>query len=405
MLAFALGCLGGWLITVAILGRWRGRIAARIGGVVLGIELLLALGAWSIAGPGRPAVAVGQALVLLYAIRASRRELAGTAWLVGVAWPALVFLAGAFLAIPWMVLGAERAAWVPWAVAALGLGWSLGARRETVTIDVRAPADGPLRRAGLQRRRGLSGPGHAGLRVVQITDPHLGAFMSEERLRATCERAIAAAPDLILLTGDFFTFEAQGTPGVLGRALAPLRAHPHVYACRGNHDLETPATVHAGLLEAGVRLLLDEAVTVSTRVGPVQVVGLDFHWRDRGRAMRSVLVDLARPRDGLRVVLLHDPGAFRHLPKDCADLVLSGHTHGGHVGLVALGLPWTVIGLVARMPDHGMWVGNGNRLYVHRGNGHYGFPLRIGVPAEESVLELVPVRQSGQRREALEYFG
>ena len=69
-----------------------------------------------------------------------------------------------------------------------------------------------------------------------------------------------------------------------------------------------------------------------------------------------------------------------------ADLALSGHTHGGQVGLVSLGLPYTMMRAFVRMPDHGLWARGTDRLYVHRGTGHYGFPLRLGVPAEESVL-------------------
>lgn len=85
-------------------------------------------------------------------------------------------------------------------------------------------------------------------------------------------------------------------------------------------------------------------------------------------------------------MLLHDPSAFRHLPRDSTDLVLSGHTHGGQIGLVSLGLPWTFLSLFRNLPDHGLWSRGTDRLYVHRGTGHYGFPVRLGVPAEESVL-------------------
>jgi predicted MPP superfamily phosphohydrolase len=87
-------------------------------------------------------------------------------------------------------------------------------------------------------------------------------------------------------------------------------------------------------------------------------------------------------------VLLHDPGAFKHLPAGEADLVLSGHTHGGQVGLVSLGLSWTMLRVLMNAPDHGLWARGADRLYVHRGTGHYGFPLRLGVPAEESVLNV-----------------
>jgi hypothetical protein len=69
-------------------------------------------------------------------------------------------------------------------------------------------------------------------------------------------------------------------------------------------------------------------------------------------------------------------------------LVLSGHTHGGHLGLLSLGLPHTIVSAATSMPDHGLWARGRDRIYVHRGTGHYGFPLRVGVPAEESVLEV-----------------
>jgi uncharacterized protein len=90
----------------------------------------------------------------------------------------------------------------------------------------------------------------------------------------------------------------------------------------------------------------------------------------------------------LRLALLHDPGAFKHLEPGEADLVLAGHTHGGQVGLLSLGFMWTVAGFIAKIPDHGLWGQGTNRLYVHRGTGHYGFPLRLGVPAEEGILSV-----------------
>lgn len=75
------------------------------------------------------------------------------------------------------------------------------------------------------------------------------------------------------------------------------------------------------------------------------------------------------------------------VPDGAAALTLSGHTHGGQVGLVSLGLAWTILSLW-RSPDHGLWGKGRNRLYVHRGTGHYGFPIRLGVPGEESLLRI-----------------
>jgi predicted MPP superfamily phosphohydrolase len=113
---------------------------------------------------------------------------------------------------------------------------------------------------------------------------------------------------------------------------------------------------------------------------------MDFVWRGRKEHLARVCAAHPRKPDHLRIVLLHDPGAFKHLPAGEADLVLSGHTHGGQVGLVSLGLPWTMMRLFVSAPDHGFWARGSDRLYVHRGTGHYGFPLRLGVPGEQSML-------------------
>jgi predicted MPP superfamily phosphohydrolase len=87
-------------------------------------------------------------------------------------------------------------------------------------------------------------------------------------------------------------------------------------------------------------------------------------------------------------VLLHDPGQFQFVPDGLGDLVLSGHTHGGQVGLVDLGIPVTMVSIFTSIPDFGPWAKGRNRLYVNRGLGHYGYPLRIGVSAEEPLIRL-----------------
>jgi predicted MPP superfamily phosphohydrolase len=238
-------------------------------------------------------------------------------------------------------------------------------------------------------RAGAGADAASALTIVQITDPHLGPFMSEARLKGICARAAAQEPDLILLTGDFLTMESHADPAVLARALAPLaRLRGRVFACLGNHDHEAPEIVARALEGAGARLLVDDAAVVQTRLGPVQILGFDFVWRDRAAHLQGVLERLPRPAGALRLALLHDPGAFKHLPAGAADLVFSGHTHGGQVGLVSVGLGWTVLRSLSSIPDHGLWARGLDRLYVHRGTGHYGFPVRVGVPAEESVIRL-----------------
>jgi predicted MPP superfamily phosphohydrolase len=183
--------------------------------------------------------------------------------------------------------------------------------------------------------------------------------------------------------------ESHHRPDLLAEALSPLKAlEGRTFACLGNHDHEALPTVERALAASGVRLLVDEAAEVSTEAGPVQILGLDFVWRGRAEHLRGVTSAHPRRPGMLRLLLLHDPGAFKHLPEGEADLVLSGHTHGGQVGLVSLGLPYTMMRAFVKMPDHGLWARGQDRLYVHRGTGHYGFPLRLGVPSEESLLHV-----------------
>jgi predicted MPP superfamily phosphohydrolase len=396
MLPFVLACAVGVVAVAMAAGRRDPRFALPIA-VVMTLESLLAVGAWKGAGPMWPVVALGQAAVVAYAAGGWAWSGAGARWAVAV--PAHVAVAGFVLALPWALTGHGSLAWAPWALASVGLAGSLRPRRETVTLDLAAPAPESRGRFPAMVRREAGMRGGAGLRVVQITDPHLGPFMSEARLRGVCERAVAAEPDLIVLTGDYTTFSTRDQVAMLTRALSPLKNHPRVFAVRGNHDLEAPGPLATALRANGIRLLIDEAVTVETPTGPVQLVGLDFHWRARRERIARVFATLARVPDATRLVLLHDPGACKHIPAGEADLVLSGHTHGGHVGTVALGGTWTVP-LLLGIPDHGGWAINGNRLYVHRGTGHYGFPLRLGVPAEESVLEIVGARPREARDRA-----
>jgi predicted MPP superfamily phosphohydrolase len=225
--------------------------------------------------------------------------------------------------------------------------------------------------------------------VVQVTDPHLGPFQPVDRLRSHLERLLAREPDLVLLTGDFLTMEGGGTPGALARALAPLRPFTgRSFAVFGNHDHEAPGEVRAALAATGVRLLDDEAALVDTPVGAVQILGADHVFRGSRERLAALFERHPRHDGALRLLLLHDPGRFRHVPPGEIDLAFSGHTHGGQLGLVSLGLEWTVLAR-SRWPDHGLFAHGTSRLYVHRGTGHYGFPLRVGVPGEASLLELV----------------
>lgn len=381
----------------------RSRPYAIFRGVLVAIHNLVVLGlAERFAAPGAFGLELGDpspiwvaflalhATVYIQAFGLIRARMMPLPYRLFVSLPAMTFAAGTLLAFPWAILQAVGlepwAPWLPYAVALVGLLQSLTSRREDVHLVV---ADGRSV-DGVRRVEPSAERSDRPLRVVQITDPHLGPFMSVSRLRRICERAVAAEPDLVLLTGDFLTMESQRTSATLRDAFSPLKQlSGRVFACRGNHDHEAPELVAEALADNDIKLLNDECALVDTPAGKVQVVGLDYVFGSQRRErMQAACERCPREAGALRVVLLHDPGAFKHLPEGEADLVLSGHTHGGQLGLVSLGLKWTFVSGFSKMPDHGFWGRGTDRLYVHRGTGHYGFPLRIGVPTEESVLHV-----------------
>jgi predicted MPP superfamily phosphohydrolase len=380
----------GWLAVVLAAASLRGRTFATYAAVVVGLYSVLALDMAPIFRAVMPAFFALHAAVYVNFAALARPGMRPPLYRWLISWPASFFVAGTLLALPWALVrsfGFEPwAPWLPYALGAVGFLQSLTAREEETDLVIGGPEHAPSVAPHPRGEARVQRP----LRIIQITDPHIGPFMSVDRLRRIAARAVAKKPDLVVLTGDFLTMESQSDPELLRRALEPLRAmQGKVFACRGNHDLEAPETVASALAANGIDLLVDEAREVSTDAGLVQILGMDFVWRDRQGHLQAVCDANPRKPGATRIILLHDPGAFRHLPEGHGDLVLSGHTHGGQVGLLSLGLSWTFLRLFGiRIPDHGFWARGRDRMYVHRGTGHYGFPLRLGVPSEESVLRV-----------------
>jgi hypothetical protein len=290
---------------------------------------------------------------------------------------------GTLAALRWLDL-------VPLVVGAGSVFTSMRVAYDTVRIPLDGVAHDTVTRLPVERhRRRVPATATRPLRIVQITDPHLGPWQPVHRLQRRLERLARHDPDLVLLTGDFLTMDSQGTPGTLARALEPLAPiAERCFAIFGNHDHEAPDEVRHGLASNGIRLLLDEETVTTTPIGDVQILGADWVARDPGAHLERLFARYPRRDALLRLLLLHSPAGFRHIASGEVDLVLSGHTHGGQLGLLSMGFGWTVLSRT-RWPDHGLFGHGTNRLYVHRGTGFYGFPLRIGVPGEASLLEVL----------------
>ena len=351
----------------------------------------------------------GMLAVAVHYAHLTRARLRGRLFRLGIAIPGQFFIATGALASLWLLallpprmflfaLGFDSLLhalrWLdllPYLVGALSLVTST--RPWTEIVRIRLGSNGPnfVSRVPVERhrRRIPAALEQRPLRIVQLTDPHLGPWQSVRRLQRHITGLLQHDPDLILLTGDFLTMESNATPGALREALMPLRPFAgKCFAIFGNHDHEAPDEVRNAMSQNGVTLLVDEEALVATPVGTVQLLGADYRRRERAKHIQQLLRSFPRRDEYLRMLLLHDPSAFRFVPVGDVDLTLSGHTHGGHIGLVSFGLDWTVLSRT-RWPDHGLFAHGSNRLYVHRGTGFYGFPMRVGVPGELSLIELI----------------
>jgi predicted MPP superfamily phosphohydrolase len=232
-----------------------------------------------------------------------------------------------------------------------------------------------------------------GLRVAVITDLHAGAVhVGEEAVGETVEMANVARPDLVVLLGDYVdpaaAFAREVPPERVAARLAGLEAPLGVLAVLGNHDRKhDPARIEAALEDAGIRVLRDEVARLEPRGVALDVVGAREGER---RPARSGPLPVPESDAAATLLLSHNPDVFPRVPERVA-LTLSGHTHGAQVDVPVLR------GLVipsrhgTRFKD-GHVVEDGRHLFVCRGVGTSGFPVRLGAPPEVAVLALRSAR-------------
>ncbi len=231
-----------------------------------------------------------------------------------------------------------------------------------------------------------------GLRIVQISDLHIGNGLEAERLERMIARTNALDPDVIVVTGDIFDFDPAFIEDGVAR-LAGLRARYGVYAILGNHDVYTGRERVAEAFERlapGVRLLRDELVKLPVDA-PLYLVGVEDpgqNWSARGVELEP-LEELAgaRPADGPTLLLVHRPEAFAQAVRLGFPLVLAGHTHGGQLALPTPGGRFNLASLVTPF-TRGVFREHGTTMYVNRGLGVGGPALRINCPREIATIEL-----------------
>ncbi|MGC4114825.1 MAG: metallophosphoesterase [Myxococcales bacterium] len=224
-------------------------------------------------------------------------------------------------------------------------------------------------------------PAHDGLRVVQLTDVHVGRATPAKRVRAAVAQANAFAPDLVVMTGDYLSHAEKGIH-LLGQQLGGIQAP--VVAVLGNHDHWVDADGAAGALEGlGYSVLRNQHTTLKLRGVAMTVVGLDdlvTRNTDIPKAFHGT------PHAGSRLVLAHVPRTAEYLVHYRASLCLAGHTHGGHVNI-----PGLTRVIFRGMREHylaGRFHLDRTQLYVSRGIGGAVWPIRVNAPPEVTLITL-----------------
>ena len=244
-----------------------------------------------------------------------------------------------------------------------------------------------------------------GLKIVQISDIHSGSFNDKKAVQKGVEKILKEEPDLILFTGDLVNNKADEMDEYRD-LFAQLRAPLGVYSVLGNHDygdyvkwdteeqkvanLDALKKVHADM---GWRLLMNEHVVLERDGAQIALLGVE-NWGAKASFPKYGKLDQAyagAEKYPFKILMSHDPSHWdAQVRKEFSDidLMLSGHTHGMQFGVEIPGFRWSPVQYI-----YNQWAGlyddGRQKLYVNRGYGFLGYPGRVGILPEITVLELV----------------
>jgi uncharacterized protein len=243
-----------------------------------------------------------------------------------------------------------------------------------------------------------------GLKIIQISDIHSGSFTNKQAVLKGVQRIQAEQPDLILFTGDLVNSKADEMSEYLD-VFSQLKAPLGVFSTLGNHDygdyvhwdsdeakranLERVKAIHG---QMGWRLLMNEHVLLEKNGEQIALLGIE-NWSAKARFPKHGKMNLAYPGTQncpFKILMSHDPSHWdaEVRPKyPDIDLTLSGHTHGMQFGLEIPGFKWSPVQYVYKQWA-GLYEEGAQKLYVNRGYGFIGYPGRVGILPEISVIEL-----------------
>ncbi|MGV8168884.1 MAG: metallophosphoesterase [Candidatus Nanoarchaeia archaeon] len=217
------------------------------------------------------------------------------------------------------------------------------------------------------------------LKIVQLSDIHIGATHRKDFLPKTIERVNALNPDFVVITGDLIDGMHHYNDDEF---LCLNNLHAPAFFVLGNHeqfiDIER---VYALLEKTHLRFLRN----VSIVQDGIQIIGIDdtSSKKEFLKNFKSVPIDINK----FTLLLYHRPGMFKEVSKEDVDLMLSGHTHGGQL------FPLNILLYIIDGPVSGLHKRNNTYIYVSNGTGWWGPPMRLGSRNEITVINLIPLRK------------
>jgi hypothetical protein len=222
-----------------------------------------------------------------------------------------------------------------------------------------------------------------GLRIVQVSDVHIGDVLGRPFLEDMVQRCNALRPDLVAVTGDLVDGQVDHLGPTIS-AIQNLRSRFGTYFITGNHEYYSGDVEWcAALQRMGLTVLRNRTVTLRDGDARLDLVGVDdYGQRERPRGWDLEAAVAGRDPERPAVLLAHQPRAVEDGVAKGIGLQLSGHTHGGQM--------FPITGLVAALWTYsaGLYRVGDAHVYVHRGTGFWGPPMRIGSSPEIAAITL-----------------
>jgi len=261
-----------------------------------------------------------------------------------------------------------------------------------------------------------------GMQIVQISDIHLSSYMSRAQVRRAVDMANELGADLAVVTGDLITGSGDSIADCVDE-IRRLYAPFGIWGCNGNHEIYARAEDEAAYLyaQAGMKLLRQENAQITFKGAPFNLIGVDYQRERTSRGQRQQTLARVEPlvrRDMPNILLSHNPNTFNRAAELGIELSLAGHTHGGQIQVEILDHRLSparfITDYIAGLYQRPLFAPAPNEraaanasatrafspsllaspsspmahIYVNRGLGTVGAPVRLGVPPEISLIVL-----------------